>query len=459
MKPRVVQKYGGTSIGTAERMRSVVEIIKSSRADDDVIVAISAMSSQIKAEGTTSLLLAALEAAMAGADPTVQLERIKTHHQEAVNNAISGGPHADDARAFFAQELQALEHFLGAISTIKEVSPRSHDAVVAVGERLSARLLTAVLESEGVPASYVDLSRVCPENSQQADQSFWDSVQKQIGLLVEPIVHEGRVPVLTGYLGPVPGGIIHAVGRGYTDFTAALAAAALECRELQIWKEVDGVYTTDPRKVEKARVLAQLTPKEAAELTYFGSEVVHPMTMERAIRAGIPLRIKNTFRPALAGTVISEEITPDPSPVKCVTAKRNVTVLNIESNRMLMAYGFMAKLFRCFEQHGVVIDLIATSEVNVSLTIERADRLGDVVRDLSELGEVTVTRDMAIVSAVGQQMKRSVGLAARMFGCLGRAGINIEMISQGASEINISCVIANADAERALRELHAEFLE
>lgn len=459
MEPRIVMKFGGVSIGTAERMKSVVEVIRAGRKQAAVAVAISAMSSQVKAEGTTSLLLAAVEAAMNNANPHRYLERIKEHHYDAVDKAISDRELTNQTRDFFVAELVNLEHFLHAIGIIKELSPRSYDAVVSVGERLSAKLLTSVLVASDIPADYVDLSDVCPEGATAPDRAFWDQVQEQIGHRTNPILEAGRVPVLTGYLGPVPGGIIGAVGRGYTDHTAALAAAAIQADELQIWKEVDGVFTTDPKKVPAARALASLTPREAAELTYFGSEVVHPMTMERAIRAGIPLRIKNTFRPEIAGTVITEDAEPSPSPVKCVTAKRNITVLNIESNRMLMAYGFMAKLFRVFEEYGVVIDLISTSEVNVSLTIEKAERLPEVVKELAALGDVTVARDMAIVSVVGQQMKRHVGLAARMFRALAEAGINIEMISQGASEINISCVIANNDADRAVRVLHAEFIE
>lgn len=459
MKLRIVQKYGGTSIGDAQRMLGVVDIVKASLETHDVIIAISAMSSQIKAEGTTSLLLFAADEALAGRDSKEPLERVKNHHYAAIEAAVKDEGDGVEARKFFDEQLNDLDNLLHAISIIQEVSPRTNDAIVSVGERLSARLLTAVLQAADVPAEYVDLSEVCDPNAVEPDRAFWDDTQAAIGRVVEPIIDAGHVPVLTGFLGPAPGGIINAVGRGYTDFTAALAAAALEAEELEIWKEVDGVYTADPRKVESARVLESLTPSEAAELTYFGSEVIHPMTMKRAIHAGVPLRIKNIFKPDQPGTVISDENGSSEHPIKCITTKSDVTVLNIESNRILMAYGFLSRLFDVFARHGVVIDVIATTEVNLSCAINRTDELAEVIAELSALGDVSVQRDMAIVSAVGQGMRSSVGLAGRMFAALAAKNINIEMISQGASEINISCVISNDEAGKAVRTLHAEFVD
>ena len=265
------------------------------------------------------------------------------------------------------------------------------------------------------------------------------------------------MPVLTGYFGFVPGGIIQSIGRGYTDLTAALAAAAVGARELQIWKEVDGVFSADPRKVEDAHVLESITPDEAAELTYFGSEVIHPFTMEQVIKANIPIRIKNTLNPGAPGTIVDPDLDDSgpARPATAVTAKRNITVININSNRMLMAYGFMERIFNVFEKYGIIIDLIATSEVSVSITVDNEKNLDRAVADLKELGDVTVRRNLAILSLVGRGQKHCVGLAGRMFSELGSEQINIEMISQGASEINISCVIKDEHADRALRVIHS----
>jgi aspartate kinase len=327
--------------------------------------------------------------------------------------------------------------------------------IISTGEKLSALIFTGLLNSTGIDADYVNLETLIDKPFTAANHEFYAHMRAELKKRIELCGH--RVPVLTGYFGFVPGGIIQSIGRGYTDLTAALAAASVGARELQIWKEVDGIFSADPRKVEDAHVLKSITPEEAAELTYFGSEVIHPFTMEQVIRADIPIRIKNTLNPAVPGTIVDPNLVDKgPSrPATAVTAKRNITVININSNRMLMAYGFMARVFKVFEKYGIIIDLIATSEVSVSMTIDSDTNLDRTVADLQELGEVTVRRDLAILSLVGRGQKHCMGLSGQMFSELGREKINIEMISQGASEINISCVIQDEHADRALRVIHS----
>ncbi len=214
-------------------------------------------------------------------------------------------------------------------------------------------------------------------------------------------------------------------------------------------------------RCRSAVVLPAITPEEAAELTYYGSEVIHPFTMEQVVRVGIPIHIKNTFKPELPGTIVdpnADSLAPA-KPATAITAKRGITVVNINSNRMLMAYGFMAKVFNVFEKHGIVIDLISTSEVNVSVTVEKTDRLAAAMADLEHLGSVSVNKDMAILSLVGRGQKHCVGLAGKMFSVLAAEGVNIEMISQGASEINISCVIDDEDADKALLAIHTALVK
>jgi len=282
---------------------------------------------------------------------------------------------------------------------------------------------------------------------------------------------------LPGFFGFVPGGLLNAVGRGYTDFTASLIAAACGADEFQIWKEVEGVYTADPNKVPGARVLASITPAEAAELTFYGAEVIHPFTMEQAISAHIPIRIKNTFNPSGEGTLIRPTDESDPSssastPLAsstdlakrptAVTVKNNVTLINVASNRKSLAHGFMANIFSIFDKHGVALDLISTSEVNVSMVVSLGEREGRslpiVLEELQGLGKVSTTKNLAIVSLVGQQMKSVVGMSGKMFTALASANVNIEVISQGASEINISCVIESSCAERAIRSIHDQLI-
>ena len=461
----IVQKFGGTSLGTAERLQNVARIVKSSSTENDPVVVVSAMSSYTKAEGTTSRLLEAGQQALANGPFFRILDLVEQTHFEALEQAIPDPELQEEIREFVHQELKSLKSFLDAIHVIREISPRSQDLIVGTGERLSARLLSGVLRNLGVEAVYTDLSEVISNGGDTNDEGFYQQLQESIRA---KLPSKRCVPVVTGFVGFVPGGIIERIGRGYTDLTAALIAAELQAEELQIWKEVDGIFSADPRKVPNACVLDAISPTEAAELTYFGSEVIHPFTMERAIKNKVAIRIKNTFAPEKPGTVIVPEGIDDEALAArrsqdrvavAVTTKNHVHVVNVNSNRMLHASGFIGRVFDLFRKHKVVIDLISTSEVNISCTVDNPDRLEELVEDLGTLGNVTLEHDRAILSLVGEGMQAHVGVAGRMFSALASAGVNIELITQGASEINISCVIREEDAVTAIRAVHQTFLE
>ena len=458
----IVQKFGGTSLGTGERMRIVADVIQRTLKKKRVIAVVSAMSGTVKAEGTTNLLLAAGALAMQGADFAPPLATLERNHRAAVVEALTQPALRAEVQTWMDSELDWLRSFLEALQVIRELSPRSQDILMATGERFSAYLLSAVLSDSAVPATFVDLTGVVPEEEDEVTPGFFRRLQERLAVLCTPKDHE--VPVVTGFFGMVPGGLLKAVGRGYTDFTAALITAGLgkkKVDELQVWKEVDGVFTADPRRVPNARVLPSITPTEASELTYFGSEVLHPFTMERVVAAEVPIRIKNTFNPDAPGTVIlpRSKAGPRPQRVTAVTAKNGITVFTITSNRMYNAYGFMSRVFEVLAAHNVVVDLISTSEVSLSFTVDRRDELERAMARLRELGEVVVTPGRAILAMVGEGMKFAKGTAGRMFTSLGEASVNIEMISQGASEINISCVIKEEDAEVGLKAIHRAFLE
>jgi aspartate kinase len=460
--PLIVQKFGGTSVGTGERMGRVADIIQRTRQARGVIAVVSAMSGTVKAEGTTSLLLEAGDLAVKGLPFEVPLEKLEANHRQAVVTALASLELREEVQRWIETELSWLRSFLEALQVIRELSPRSQDVLMATGERFSAYLLTAVLRDRGIPTAFVDLTYVVPEEEHEVAPGFFRRLQERLATQCAPVDNE--VPVVTGFFGMVPGGLLRAVGRGYTDFTAALITAGLgraRVEELQVWKEVDGVYTADPRRVPTARVLPSITPTEASELTYFGSEVLHPFTMERVVAAQVPIRIKNTFNPGAPGTMIlpRDDAGELPQRVTAVTAKRGITVFTITSNRMYNAYGFMSRVFEVLAKGGVVVDLIATSEVSLSFTVEHHEDLVRALPALRELGEVLVTPGRAILAMVGEGMKYAKGTAGRMFTSLGAAGVNIEMISQGASEINISCVIKEEDAEVGLKAVHRAFLE
>ena len=361
------------------------------------------------------------------------------------------------------------------------MSQRSLDIVVSTGEKLSCRFMTALLQDRGVKAKFVDLSEIITFQARDhVDQVFYATLSNALRATLTLPASQPFVPVITGFFGPVPGGLLSQVGRGYTDLCAALVAVALSASELQIWKEVDGIFTADPRKVPTARLLSDITPAEAAELTFYGSEVIHPHTMEQVIRARIPICIKNVFKPEGFGTRIVPDVLLNEAPELpprqeakkkpiAVTVKQNILVLNVHSNLFSIwrDRGFLERVFGILNKHNLPnVDMVSTSQQEVSMALHSAGRLTDnnnkiispnlaaAVKDLEEFGSVTHKDKMAILCLVGTHMKSQVGVSGRMYYVLGEHGVNIEMISQGASEINISCVIGERDANRAMNILH-----
>lgn len=487
--PWVVQKFGGTSVGKFPL--NIADIIKMYSDGHRVVAVCSARSTGTKAEGTTTRLLKAGDDATRSGDYMTSIEAIRKDHLSAAEKYIKDETIRNELKKDVELECDDLTKILAAAKVIDEISPRTLDTIMSAGEKLSCIYMSAILNDQGVPAKYVDLSRVLPSDFNAAnglDRKFYSDLTKgMVKALDLDAPGPFKVPVVTGFFGIIPGGLLNGVGRGYTDLCAALLAVGLEAEELQIWKEVDGIFTADPRKVPTARLLDRITPEEASELTYYGSEVIHPFTMEQVIRARIPIRIKNIMNAEGAGTIIfpdnnskrGEETPPHP-PVAvadnmmkrlmaagcklptAVTTKSNIIVLNVHSNKKKNhSHGFLAQVFTILDRWRLVVDLISTSEVHISMALHSTlsdSSLGDALAELEDYGSVDVTKKLCIVSLVGKQMKQSVGTAGRMFTVLADANINIEMISQGASEINISCVIEEKDAVKALNVLHSSLL-
>ncbi|RDB30250.1 putative aspartokinase [Hypsizygus marmoreus] len=442
----------------------------------------------------TSLTIPQAGQALPEFNATVDI--IRDEHIKAANASVRDPEILEELLQEIENDCDWLRSFLFAAQVIDEISSRSQDSIVGLGERLACKVMTAVLRDQGVDAEYVSLEDVVPEFEDSdtyegvLDQDFYDRLAAALGERIQQC--GSRVPVVTGFFGPVPGSLLSQVGRGYTDLCSALLAVGLEAAELQIWKEVDGIFTADPRKVPTARLISIITPDEAAELTYYGSEVVHPFTMEQAIRRKIPIRIKNVENPTGGGTVIypdtdaemqsEKEIHDDDDDIPlatlhsahlaederrprlptAVTIKEHVVILNVNSNRKSVSHGFLAGIFGILDQYGVVVDLISTSEVHVSMAF--GDQLSGkllerLVKELKKSGTVSVHREMAILSLVGKEMRNMVGIAGKMFTTLAQGNVNIEMISQGASEINISCVIDAKDSVKALNLIHQSCLQ
>lgn len=497
----VVQKFGGTSIGKFPD-QIAEDIIRANLPNNKIAVVCSARSSGKKVTGTTSRLLEVYRR-LRNIDAAVGIENTQTECLEEAKSLIQDicDDHLFAAEAVLTtpdlkealkedikNECQELIEYIHASKRFKlEVNSRSKDRVVSFGERLSCRFMAYVLRDRGVEAEYVDLADVLHNDSTgRLDASFYRDAAAAFRNKIEAC--EDRVPVITGFFGNVPGSLMDGdVGRGYTDLCAALVAVGMKADELQIWKEVDGIFTADPTKVPTARLLSSITPSEAAELTFYGSEVIHHLTMDQVIKADppIPVRIKNVKNPRSQGTIVvpdpvlapGQQLTRSrPSQVNlgrltpkrptAVTIKDKISVINVHSNKRSIAHGFFARVFSILNSYKISVDLISTSEVHVSMAVHlpnsEAVMFDRARQDLEDCGDVSVLHGMAILSLVGADMKNMIGVAGKMFTTLGDHRVNIEMISQGASEINISCVIDARDATRAMNILHTRlftFLE
>lgn len=499
----VVLKFGGTSVG--KFAENIADIVKAGNQTDRAAIVCSARSTKNKTEGTTNRLLRTARAAEhqghRGYDDIV--EAIRADHVQAAKDTLQN----PDILASFTEEVNAecesLTKILESAQHLEEVTNRAEDKIIAKGEKLSCRYMAALLNDRGTPAQFVDLADIITFATPKKglNEQFYADLAAALAREVEAC--GDKVPVITGFFGNVPGGLLNTIGRGYTDLCAALVAVGIKARELQIWKEVDGIFTADPRKVPTAALLPSVTPSEAAELTFYGSEVIHPFTMEQVIRARIPIRIKNVMNPRGAGTIIfpdSIKTLESHSPLRdglfrtrsssllnaldtprrptAVTIKHNIVVLNVHSNKRTRAHGFLMNIFSILDRWHLSVDLISSSEVHVSMALHSESAmlsgggedeymiqdkdLQGAVNDLGELGAIDIVPDMAIVSLVGKQLKNMIGISGKFFSVLGNNNINIEMISQGASEINISCVIDEREADRALNVVHTNlftFLE
>lgn len=485
----IIQKFGGTSVGKFPE-KIVENVVKQYALHHRVAVVCSARSSHTKSEGTTSRFLRAAELALQNAEFNSLLKAIQKDHTDNARFKISDPNLQVKLIQQSAKEVARAQELLHASQVIGEISARTLDSIMSVGEKLSCLFMTALMNDRGLKASYVDLGDIIPldyDASKGLEELFYQFLTSKLSEIVAAMEND-IIPVFTGYFGFVPGGLLNGIGRGYTDLCAALVAVGVQADELQIWKEVDGIFTADPRKVPNARLLDSVTPDEAAELTYYGSEVIHPFTMEQVIKAKIPIRIKNIENPTGNGTIVYPdnigrrgEATPPHPPAAyeslpssyiqsqkrrsatAITAKQDIAVINVHSNKKTLSHGFLAHLFTTLDKFRLVVDLICTSEVHVSMAMqiqpEQEVSLKEALKELRKMGTVDVTRQMTIISLVGKQMVNFIGIAGNMFKVLADERVNIEMISQGANEINISAVINDKDTVRALQSIHARLLE
>ena len=445
----IVAKFGGTSVADAAAITRLAGILRSRIAQRPVVV-VSAL-----ARMTDALLgLARLAETEEGPAIDAAVANLVARHEQ-IAGVLPGAAQALDAIAADAadlcQELRGIRQ--------RAVTPAELDAVAGRGELWSSRLIAAALAGDGLDATWVDIRPIMVTDGRFTRATPYIQVlNKRARDCLKPLTEAGKVPVTQGFIGATATGTPTTLGRGGSDFTAALLGAALHAERVEIWTDVDGLMTADPRIVPTARTLAEASYEEAAELATFGARILHPATALPLVRAGIPIVILNSTHPERAGTTIEPEAAVErvgDSPIRSISWKQGITVINIRAPRMLGTYGFLRALFEVFERHETVVDVLASGEVSVSLTIEDRSRLEPLVRDLGELGEVWIEEGRAIVAIVGIGLRKTPGLAGRVFNAVWPA--NVEVISQGASAINMTFVVREEDGPDVVRRLHQEF--
>ena len=449
IKPTVM-KFGGTSVQDAEAFARVAAIVTGERENSPVVVT-SAMSK------VTDALLFAFETAKKG-DAETAFASLAPHFERhtRVSEQLT-----DDARQkTFQTELEFAQTELKDL--LRRVLRRSlplsmlKDAVVSYGEQLSSQLLALVCAANGLNARHADSRRLIITDDEYGSAApVWDETEKLIRLELQPLINNGEIPVMGGFIAASRGGETTTLGRGGSDYSAAIVGASLQAREIQIWTDVTGVLTCDPRICPEARTLKTLSYEEAAELAYFGAKVLHPKTIQPAVDLQIPVRVCNSHQPHEKGTMILPSAQTTPRKIKSIAYKKGITILHITSARMLGAYGFMSAIFQIFERHRTVVDVVTTSEVSVSLTLDNIDSLEAVVKDLQRIGTVSIEPNQAVVCVVGSGLRGTSGVAAQIFAAI--SDINISLISHGASSVNMTFVVEENVVGEVIKNLHNEF--
>lgn len=441
----IVLKFGGTSVRNAEWISRVLDIVQSELYKSPFLV------SSAMAGVTDDLLAMAASAARGRGEEALQLlENMRERHLAACSELLNcNGSSTHNA---LEQLVSEVRYLIQGITLVRECTPRTQDAVVSFGERMSTLLIAAAAEARGIETRLLDSRRFIRTDEQFTNAACLPGPTHELirsSIRPEP----GTLIVAQGFIGATEDGVTSTLGRGGSDFSATIFGAALGAEEVQIWTDVDGILTADPRIVPGARQVASLSYSEAAELAFFGAKVVHPFTIQPAVELGIPVTVRNTGNPGLAGTRIQPE--SEVHGVRALAAKKGITVITVHSSRMLNAYGFLSRIFSVFERFRISVDLIATSEVSVSMTVDNELNLGPAIAELERVGMVQVEARQAILCLVGKNLWRDPFFVKRVFTSL--VEVPVRMISLGSSDVNLSLVLAESNVDTAMRTLHGEF--
>jgi aspartate kinase len=446
----IIMKFGGTSMEDAKAIANVADIVKKNFSNRPIVVCSACA-------GITNQLIKTASLAQQGRkdEALENVAAIESRHKKIVKELFEGETAKNLNRhlAACAEELAAL---VNGVAVLGELTPRSVDAFAAYGERLSSFLLHHCLEKINVRSVWIDARKVIITDDQYTRAVVqMDQTEFKLRNFVLPKVAAGHVVVTQGFIGATEQGITTTIGRGGSDYSAAIIGALIGADEIQIWTDVDGILTADPSVVKDARKIKVMSFNEASELAYFGARVLHPDTIMPAVKKNIPVRVLNSKRPSSTGTlIVTKPKAEKRCIVKSIAYKEGVTLIGIVSSRMFLAHGFLEQVFTVFDNHQTTVHTVATSEVSISVTVDNSKNLGAIVRELRTFATVTVAEKKAIICVVGDNLRNSPGVAARVLGAISE--ININMISQGASEINFSFVVDEDNVNDVVRRLHGE---
>ena len=446
----IVMKFGGTSVEDAKAIDRAAQIVRG-RLEQRPVVVVSAM-----ARITDQLLQTARAAGSGDRKSALKLSRaLRERHYETAGELL-GTALFTQFHGELGADFDDLEELIRGIAAVGELTPRTTDQVASYGEVLSSKIVSAAFSAHGIESSLVD-SRECivtDANYMRAAPLF-DETNERLKKTVQPLLDEKRVPVMGGFIGANKAGVTTTIGRGGSDFSAAIVGAALNAEKIEIWTDVDGMLTTDPRMCPDARRIKVISFDEAAELAYFGAKVLHPATVLPAIQKNIPVFVLNSRNATCEGTKITARAPQSRNIFKAIAVKKRITIVDVAAPRRLLLHGFLKSIFEAFDRHGIAVDVVSTSEVSVSVTMETNESIPALSADLAKLADVKYEGRKAIICLVGENLRETPGIAARVFGEL--EDVKIRMISQGASEINLTFVIEEDDVQRVIQRLHKTF--
>jgi len=448
----VVMKFGGTSVEDAQAMQRTAGIVRGRRERGlEAVVVVSAMAK------VTDLLLSAAAAAGRGdkAGALAIGARLRHRHIDT-STALLEPERFARLQVTLHQEFDALDDLLRGIAAVGELTPRTNDLVLSFGERLSSRIIAEAFEQHGLQGAHVDArSCIVTDASYGKAVPLESVIEAKLAAIVLPLIDAGKTPVLGGFIGATAEGITTTLGRGGSDYTAALVGGGMHAGAIEIWTDVNGIMTTDPRICPDALRVKTISFEEAAELAYFGAKVLHPATILPAVQKSIPVWVLNSRNAENEGTKITAMAAKCASPFKSIAAKKKLTIIDVVASRMLMSHGYLKAVFDVFDRYKCAIDMVSTSEVSISVTVDSNQQLPEICAELAKIADVKMEGHKALVCLVGEDIRGHNGIAGQVFSAISH--VNVRMISQGASEINMSFMIDEEDVEEAVRSLHEHF--